>query len=280
MLRMNPFAILGVTELSSDHEAKKAFRSLAMKWHPDKNHENPELAKEKFLQIHEAYEILSDPKRRKIYLRQEENLPARAPYRASSANAYQNYFDSIYGANRCSTKIHENKERGIRDEPGNNPNDIVINFECTLEEIYRCHSKSFKITRFVDGSHYVKTVNVTLTPNIENNKKIVIPKFGHKDVDEEPGDLIIFIREIPHSLYKREEADIIANITYNSFELERGFRTQFMGIDSEPILVETDHFEQQETIIRIVGKGMKREDGTRGDAVFKLHYASGNVTKA
>jgi molecular chaperone DnaJ len=61
------YKVLGVERNASDAEIKKKYRSLAMKYHPDRNADNPEAAEVKFKQIKEAYEILSDPKKRSAY---------------------------------------------------------------------------------------------------------------------------------------------------------------------------------------------------------------------
>lgn len=61
------YKILGVDRNASDAEIKKKYRSLAMKFHPDRNADNPEAAEAKFKQIKEAYEVLSDPKKRSAY---------------------------------------------------------------------------------------------------------------------------------------------------------------------------------------------------------------------
>ena len=60
------YAILGVNENSSQDEIKKSFRKLSMKWHPDKNQNNPD-AEEKFKCISQAYDILSDKDKKKEY---------------------------------------------------------------------------------------------------------------------------------------------------------------------------------------------------------------------
>lgn len=61
------YKVLGVKKTAKDRELKKAYHKLALKWHPDKNPDKKEVATKKFEQISEAYEILSDPEKRRIY---------------------------------------------------------------------------------------------------------------------------------------------------------------------------------------------------------------------
>jgi curved DNA-binding protein CbpA len=61
------YDVLGVSRAATERELKKAYKVLALKWHPDKNGENRVSAEKKFKQISEAYNVLSDPKKREVY---------------------------------------------------------------------------------------------------------------------------------------------------------------------------------------------------------------------
>ncbi|XP_060539525.1 dnaJ homolog subfamily B member 6 isoform X3 [Pantherophis guttatus] len=61
------YEVLGVHKHASQEDIKKAYRKLALKWHPDKNPDNKEEAERQFKQVAEAYEVLSDTKKRDIY---------------------------------------------------------------------------------------------------------------------------------------------------------------------------------------------------------------------
>ncbi|OEH79457.1 putative DnaJ domain-containing protein [Cyclospora cayetanensis] len=61
------YAVLGVSRNASNEEIKKAYRKLAIRWHPDKNKERQEQATERFKAISEAYEVLSNEEKRRLY---------------------------------------------------------------------------------------------------------------------------------------------------------------------------------------------------------------------
>jgi molecular chaperone DnaJ len=67
MAKEDYYKLLGVERNASDAEIKKSYRSMAMKFHPDRNKDNPEKAEVKFKLIKEAYEVLSDPQKRSAY---------------------------------------------------------------------------------------------------------------------------------------------------------------------------------------------------------------------
>ena len=76
----DPYSTLGVAKTASEAEIKSAYRKLAKELHPDKNKDSPDAA-EKFKECSQAYEILSDPEKRKdIYAQVSENLEDNAAW--------------------------------------------------------------------------------------------------------------------------------------------------------------------------------------------------------
>ncbi|CAL9119322.1 unnamed protein product [Musa textilis] len=77
---MDYYKILGVEKSAKDDDLRKAYRKLAMRWHPDKNPNDKKEAEAKFKQISEAYEVLSDPQKRAAYDQYgEEGLEGQVP---------------------------------------------------------------------------------------------------------------------------------------------------------------------------------------------------------
>lgn len=92
------YKILGVDKNAKDDDLKKAYRKLAMKWHPDKNPNNKKEAEAKFKQISEAYEVLSDSQKRAIYDQYgEEGLKGQVP--PSGGGGGSSFFQTGDGPN-------------------------------------------------------------------------------------------------------------------------------------------------------------------------------------
>ncbi|XP_015943009.1 uncharacterized protein LOC107468269 [Arachis duranensis] len=93
------YKILQVEKSATDDDLKKAYRKLAMKWHPDKNPNNKKEAESKFKQISEAYEVLSDPQKRAIYDQYgEEGLKGQVPPPDAAGAGGASFFQTGNGA--------------------------------------------------------------------------------------------------------------------------------------------------------------------------------------
>jgi len=96
MMGKDYYQILGVSKGAADDEIKKAYRKLALKYHPDKNKSAG--AEEKFKEVAEAYEVLSDKKKRDIYDKYgEDGLKGGA----GSGNNANNYSYTFHGDPRA-----------------------------------------------------------------------------------------------------------------------------------------------------------------------------------
>ncbi|KRT85605.1 Chaperone, partial [Oryctes borbonicus] len=84
------YRVLEVPRGASTADIKKAYRKLALKWHPDKNPDNMDEATRRFKEISEAYEVLSDDSKRKIY----DNRFNQRTTGNRSSRSFRNYFDT------------------------------------------------------------------------------------------------------------------------------------------------------------------------------------------
>ncbi|KAF8031179.1 hypothetical protein BT93_D0398 [Corymbia citriodora subsp. variegata] len=94
------YKVLQVDKSAKDDDLKKAYRKLAMKWHPDKNPDNKKEAEAKFKQISEAYEVLSDPQKRAVYDQYgEEGLKGQVPPPGAGGPGGATFFQTGEGPN-------------------------------------------------------------------------------------------------------------------------------------------------------------------------------------
>lgn len=125
------YKLLNVDRNASDAEIKKSYRSLAMKFHPDRNADNPEAAEAKFKQIKEAYEILSDPKKRAAYDQfghagVDPSMGGRpGGFGGAGAEGFSDIFGDVFGDIFGGGRQRGNVQRG---------SDLRYNLELTLEE--------------------------------------------------------------------------------------------------------------------------------------------------
>ncbi|KAB1220725.1 hypothetical protein CJ030_MR3G002936 [Morella rubra] len=169
------YHILRVNRNASEEDLKKAYKRLAMKWHPDKNPDNKKEAEAKFKQISEAYDVLSDPHKRQIYeFYGEQSLQAAesvGPYSAAGSQAAGNsgfrynprdakdIFDEFFGGSGdVSGSDRFKRANGNAAEIGRSQEKKKANLKaaaiesklvCSLEELYKGCRKKMRIARSV-----------------------------------------------------------------------------------------------------------------------------------
>jgi len=119
-LKQDYYETLGVSREASADEIRKAYRQQAMKWHPDKN-QGDSTAEQKFKEVAEAYEVLSDPERRQLYdMYGHEGLRARgyAEPSFSSVEEIFSHFADVFEGSIFDGLFGGGFGRGVRGGPG------------------------------------------------------------------------------------------------------------------------------------------------------------------
>ncbi|VVD03061.1 unnamed protein product [Leptidea sinapis] len=105
------YRTLGVTRTATDVEIKKAYRKLALKWHPDKNPDNADESNRRFKEISEAYEVLSDESKRKLYDARGSSHHSHRYQNKNGVNGHRHFsFKGFFGE----TPFHRYFERKRR----------------------------------------------------------------------------------------------------------------------------------------------------------------------
>jgi molecular chaperone DnaJ len=145
------YAALGVSRTASADDVKKAYRKLALKWHPDKNPDDAE-AEQRFKGVAEAYEVLSDPARRQLYDRYgKEGLKARGYSGSSFSNAediFSQFSDIFEGS--VFEGFFGGRTGGRRRSGGHAGADLRAGLKLSLEEILTGTRRTISLRRQVE----------------------------------------------------------------------------------------------------------------------------------
>jgi DnaJ-class molecular chaperone len=220
----NYYNILGVNENSSKEEIKKAYRSLQMKYHPDKNPGNKE-AINMTQKINEAYETLSDNEKRIDYDNARNN-----PFIRMNSNGPHNMdvpineiFNMMFGGNPFGMPGMPGMPPGGNihifhggpmnfSETINKPIPIIKNVQIEMEHVFNGASIPVEIERWIleNGSKVFEkeTIYVDIPKGVDNNEIIILRDKGNF-TGISKGDVKIFILVSNNTLFKRSGLDLI-----------------------------------------------------------------------
>jgi molecular chaperone DnaJ len=154
MSKRDYYEILGIDKKATKDDIKKAYRQMAMKYHPDRNPDNKE-AEEKFKEATEAYEVLNDDQKRARYDKYgHQGMHAGQDFHGySDINDIFSHFGDIFGGGGSIFDDifggGQQSGRGRQRSTGAPGSDLRINLKLTLEEIATGTNKKVKIKRYI-----------------------------------------------------------------------------------------------------------------------------------
>ena len=268
MTKKDYYAVLGVSREAKAEEIKKAYRKLARQYHPDVNPGNKS-AEEKFKQISEAFDVLSDEKKRGIYDRfgyYSDQLPEEAASgagfdssRFDTAN-FQDVFSEIFSniRGRAST-AYTQASRGA---------DIEQPIEISFDDAMRGMTVNLDIER--NGGR--EKIAVKVPAGVDTGSRIRVSGKGQPGAfGGPPGDLFIITNVGTHPYFKRKGDNIYCVIPITVPEAALGARIEVPTIDGKARLrVPPGTPSGQQFRLRERGVPSLRGGGVRGDQYVEV----------
>ncbi|KAF5844621.1 hypothetical protein GGP41_007695 [Bipolaris sorokiniana] len=236
------YEALGISESATQDEIKKAYRKAALKWHPDKNKDNPQ-ALEKFKECSQAYEILSDPEKRKTYDQYGLEFLLRGGVPQEDAGGPGgNPFAGAGGPGGFPFTSSGGRFRGGRRAPEPEVTVVEKPLAVSLEELYNGTTKKLKIKRKTydqstgKQSTQDRILEVPIKKGLKPGSKIKFSDVGDQ-VEGGTQDLHFIVSEKPHAMFTREGDDIKHIIELDLKEALTGWRRTVQTIDGKQLSV-------------------------------------------
>jgi DnaJ-class molecular chaperone len=289
------YKILGVARGASVDEIKQAFRRLARKYHPDVN-PGDKKAEAKFKEINEAYEVLSDPQKRRQYDLLGSNWQQFAQgagragrggspfdFAGAGGSGFSEFFETLFGraAQQAQSRAGAHTD-GMREESFRRPRtgeNIEQPVEVSLQEAYSGGSRNFNIQSMVpctacqgkgelagrtcascQGQGLLpknKRIQVKIPPGVDNGSRIRVAGEGQPGNNGGPrGDLYFVITVKPDPLYERKGDDLYTDVDVDLVTAILGGEVAVPVPDGRKLALKIPPETQNGTVFRLGGKGM------------------------
>ncbi len=286
MAELDYYQILGVDRNATLDQIKKAYRKLAMKYHPDKAKGDKREAEEKFKQISEAYAVLSNPEKRRQY---DEFGSQAFRSKFSQEDIYRGFdFNEIFdfgisegifsrlvggvgGARRGGARIFRFGGPGGFEAQAPRPTkgqDLQVEVPITLHEMANGAEKLVSLSH----NGHLEKIAVKIPPGTLPGKKLRVAGKGQPShLGGPPGDLYVRLREVEHPVFKREGNDLYVDRRIRFTEAALGTKVTVPTLDGKTMSLKVPPGTQSHTKMRLKNYGLPFANGkTRGDQYVRI----------
>ena len=278
------YETLGVSKTASEDEIRSAFRKLARKYHPDVA-KDKKTAEEKFKQINEAYEVLSDPEKRQKYdqLGEHWNQPGgfQPPpqwgagpgggYRWGSGEnggvefefggtGFSDFFEAFFGGGRGRSAFGGFGQREVSAERGS---DVEADIMVTLEEALHGSTRQVSLRRA--GSKKTETYQVKIPRGVREGQRIRLAGQGEAgERGGKSGDLFLRVRLARHPDFSVEGSDLVHEVKIAPWQAVLGDQLMVPTLEGNARL-KLPSGTQGGQRFRLRERGLPGVSGQRGD---------------
>lgn len=270
------YKILGLTKSASEDDIKKAYRKLARKYHPDLN-PNDSSAQQKFQQLNEAHEVLSDPEKRKKYdeygenwkhaeefekQRQQQSQYQGSPF-ADGGQEWSQAYTGDFDAGQFSDLFEElfgSRAGGYRNQKTSfRGQDVHASLELSLRQASKTHQQTFNIQG--------KKIRITIPAGVSDGQEIKLSEYGGEGMNGGPkGDLYIQFRVLPDPEFQRKGNHLYKTEKIDLYTAVLGGEIQVKTFDGQ-VKLKVKPGTQNGTQVKLSGKGFPiyKKEGQFGD---------------
>jgi curved DNA-binding protein len=270
------YQTLGVARSVTPKEIRAAFRKLAAKHHPDKN-PGDKAAEERFKEINEAYTVLSDSEKRKVY-DQYGSAGGPPPFRPGTGGApgdfgawggeagdFSDFFQSLFGGGFAGSRFSTGASSpradpfaGFGRRPVQQPVQQDVRGEVTvsLEEAYSGGSRTVSIAD--------RRLDVILPKGTRDGARLRL-----RGQAPGGGDVYLTVRVEPHPVFSLDGDDVRLKLSVPDYQAALGATVRVPTLDGD-VDMTLPKRTQSGRVLRLRGRGWPKRDGSRGDALAEI----------